>query len=120
MPDLCIPDIWCSGNIGTEGLALMEAVHGTAPDIAGKVLISINCFWNMTQVDAVDDVWGEDEWRPHGGDVESGREQDADCVRTCGDVAEQSKPDGAPTQQRYDVEASEPGRRCGPHPFSCT
>eukprot|EP00850_Spirogloea_muscicola_P003347 SM000013S26516 [mRNA] locus=s13:829185:831388:+ [translate_table: standard] len=25
-----------SGNIGQEGLALMEAVHGTAPDIAGK------------------------------------------------------------------------------------
>jgi len=27
----------CSGNIGMNGLALMEAVHGTAPDIAGKV-----------------------------------------------------------------------------------
>lgn len=26
-----------SGNIGDNGLALMEAVHGTAPDIAGKV-----------------------------------------------------------------------------------
>ena len=26
-----------SGNIGDDGLALMEAVHGTAPDIAGKV-----------------------------------------------------------------------------------
>jgi isocitrate dehydrogenase (NAD+) len=25
-----------SGNIGANGLALMEAVHGTAPDIAGK------------------------------------------------------------------------------------
>lgn len=25
-----------SGNIGAGGLALMEAVHGTAPDIAGK------------------------------------------------------------------------------------
>ena len=25
-----------SGNIGLNGLALMEAVHGTAPDIAGK------------------------------------------------------------------------------------
>ena len=25
-----------SGNIGADGLALMEAVHGTAPDIAGK------------------------------------------------------------------------------------
>ena len=25
-----------SGNIGMNGLALMEAVHGTAPDIAGK------------------------------------------------------------------------------------
>jgi isocitrate dehydrogenase (NAD+) len=25
-----------SGNIGENGLALMEAVHGTAPDIAGK------------------------------------------------------------------------------------
>lgn len=25
-----------SGNIGYDGLALMEAVHGTAPDIAGK------------------------------------------------------------------------------------
>jgi len=25
-----------SGNIGDGGLALMEAVHGTAPDIAGK------------------------------------------------------------------------------------
>lgn len=25
-----------SGNIGRDGLALMEAVHGTAPDIAGK------------------------------------------------------------------------------------
>eukprot|EP00475_Leptophrys_vorax_P030014 TRINITY_DN44608_c0_g4_i1.p1 TRINITY_DN44608_c0_g4~~TRINITY_DN44608_c0_g4_i1.p1 ORF type:complete len:198 (-),score=24.71 TRINITY_DN44608_c0_g4_i1:356-916(-) len=27
-----------SGNIGRDGLALMEAVHGTAPDIAGKNL----------------------------------------------------------------------------------
>ncbi len=27
-----------SGNIGDNGLALMEAVHGTAPDIAGKGL----------------------------------------------------------------------------------
>eukprot|EP00887_Chlorella_sp_A99_P003517 scaffold7.g3517.t1 len=27
-----------SGNIGADGLALMEAVHGTAPDIAGKDL----------------------------------------------------------------------------------
>lgn len=27
-----------SGNIGKNGLALMEAVHGTAPDIAGKDL----------------------------------------------------------------------------------
>ena len=27
----------CSGNIGDNGLALMEAVHGTAPDIAGMV-----------------------------------------------------------------------------------
>ncbi|GAB4815460.1 hypothetical protein N2152v2_002506 [Parachlorella kessleri] len=27
-----------SGNIGANGLALMEAVHGTAPDIAGKDL----------------------------------------------------------------------------------
>ena len=27
-----------SGNIGANGLALMEAVHGTAPDIAGKGL----------------------------------------------------------------------------------
>jgi isocitrate dehydrogenase (NAD+) len=25
-----------SGNIGSNGLALMEAVHGTAPDIQGK------------------------------------------------------------------------------------
>ena len=25
-----------SGNIGDNGLAMMEAVHGTAPDIAGK------------------------------------------------------------------------------------
>jgi isocitrate/isopropylmalate dehydrogenase len=25
-----------SGNIGTDGLAIFEAVHGTAPDIAGK------------------------------------------------------------------------------------
>jgi isocitrate/isopropylmalate dehydrogenase len=29
-----------SGNIGDNGLALMEAVHGTAPDIAGKVVFS--------------------------------------------------------------------------------
>lgn len=28
-----------SGNIGDNGLALMEAVHGTAPDIAGKVVL---------------------------------------------------------------------------------
>jgi isocitrate dehydrogenase (NAD+) len=27
-----------SGNIGANGLALMEAVHGTAPDIQGKDL----------------------------------------------------------------------------------
>ena len=27
-----------SGNVGAGGLALMEAVHGTAPDIAGKDL----------------------------------------------------------------------------------
>ena len=25
-----------SGNMGKDGLALFEAVHGTAPDIAGK------------------------------------------------------------------------------------
>lgn len=25
-----------SGNIGADGLALMEAVHGTAPDLVGK------------------------------------------------------------------------------------
>ena len=27
-----------SANVGANGLALMEAVHGTAPDIAGKDL----------------------------------------------------------------------------------
>lgn len=38
--------LWCcgSGNIGENGLALMEAVHGTAPDIAGKVDNSTHSF----------------------------------------------------------------------------
>lgn len=29
--------VFISCNIGDNGLALAEAVHGTAPDIAGKV-----------------------------------------------------------------------------------
>jgi len=28
---------FCSCNIGEGGIALAEAVHGSAPDIAGKV-----------------------------------------------------------------------------------
>ena len=30
-------DLICSLNIGEGGIALAEAVHGSAPDIAGKV-----------------------------------------------------------------------------------
>ena len=29
--------VFCSCNIGEGGIALAEAVHGSAPDIAGKV-----------------------------------------------------------------------------------
>lgn len=29
--------VLCSCNIGEGGIALAEAVHGSAPDIAGKV-----------------------------------------------------------------------------------
>ena len=32
-----------SGNVGANGLALMEAVHGTAPDIVGQVRTSCFC-----------------------------------------------------------------------------
>lgn len=28
-----------SGNIGADGIAIFESVHGTAPDIAGKDLV---------------------------------------------------------------------------------
>jgi len=30
-------NVFCSCNIGEGGIALAEAVHGSAPDIAGKV-----------------------------------------------------------------------------------
>lgn len=33
----------CSCNIGEGGIALAEAVHGSAPDIAGKVNILGPC-----------------------------------------------------------------------------
>lgn len=50
-----------SGNIGDKGLALMEAVHGTAPDIAGKVFPSI-CITTETscgyRVDVFGITWG--------------------------------------------------------------
>lgn len=39
----------CSCNIGEGGIALAEAVHGSAPDIAGKVKILNDCelfFWS--------------------------------------------------------------------------
>jgi isocitrate/isopropylmalate dehydrogenase len=32
-------EFFCSCNIGEAGIALAEAVHGSAPDIAGKVSI---------------------------------------------------------------------------------
>jgi hypothetical protein len=34
---LTLYDLICSCNIGEGGIALAEAVHGSAPDIAGKV-----------------------------------------------------------------------------------
>lgn len=34
---LTLYDVICSCNIGEGGIALAEAVHGSAPDIAGKV-----------------------------------------------------------------------------------
>jgi isocitrate/isopropylmalate dehydrogenase len=37
---LCIL-LFCSCNIGEGGIALAEAVHGSAPDIAGKVSCGI-------------------------------------------------------------------------------
>lgn len=36
--------IFLSCNIGEGGIALAEAVHGSAPDIAGKVCIEVGFF----------------------------------------------------------------------------
>lgn len=37
MLNFCVHNVLSSCNIGEGGIALAEAVHGSAPDIAGKV-----------------------------------------------------------------------------------
>lgn len=39
--------IFLSCNIGEGGIALAEAVHGSAPDIAGKVCIEVGFFFRI-------------------------------------------------------------------------
>lgn len=43
MDSLTLLPFTCSCNIGEGGIALAEAVHGSAPDIAGKVNILEPC-----------------------------------------------------------------------------
>ena len=47
--DLITLNFLYSCNIGEGGIALAEAVHGSAPDIAGKVrtLIGVDCSAHM-------------------------------------------------------------------------
>ena len=65
----------CSGNIGIGGVAMFEAVHGTAPDIAGQdKVIFVECddvklMWHVGEPNCADTERRDDAAPPAAGHV---------------------------------------------------